>query len=220
MTPSSLADGDRLVELADAYAARWGVEGDRTSQASFVILDVSWYAFAPLVASLLLDDSFPGLRDASVWLDPSTREGSLALADAASVRRGIDELRAEIEAFMTPVVDAIVARRWLGRRAAWLGVGDRVVGAFEHLGPAAGSAARARALAEALVHAPGSPLDSPRHRFVELEVAGRTHAVGMRASCCRFYRVPGTDKCLTCPLLDDEEREPRLRAWLSELTAS
>jgi len=155
-----------------------------------------------------------------VWLEPATREGSLALAVDAPAATGIEALRRQIEAFMAPIVGAIVARRWLGRRAAWLGVGDRVVGAFEHLGQAIGAPDRARAMAEALVHAPGSLLDSPRHRFVEIEGGGRTHAVGMRASCCRFYRVPETEKCLTCPLLDEAERAPRLEAWLSELAAS
>jgi FhuF 2Fe-2S C-terminal domain len=222
LTPERLAaDPDRLVALADAYGARWGVAGDRTSQASFIVLDLSWYAFAPLVATYLAAGVVPSLGGAQVWLEPSTREGSLALAAGPVAREsGIAALRSTIEAYAAPLVEAIVARRWLGRRTAWAGVGDRVVGAFEHLGPALADADRARASAEALIHHPGSRLDSPRHRFVTYGAGPDSMTLGLRATCCRFHRVPDVDYCLTCPLLPEADRQKRAAVELVAAPAS
>jgi FhuF 2Fe-2S C-terminal domain len=218
LTPERLATGAGALErLADAYGERWGVAGDRASQASFIVLDYSWYAFAPLVAALLAEGVLPSLRGASVWLDPATREGSLALSPAeVPAPATVDDLRAEIETHLAPIVDAIAERRWLSRRVAWWGAGDRVVGAIEHIGDAIGDRDAARKVAERLVHHAGSPLDSPRHRFVEVAVAGHVRAVGLRASCCRFYRVPDVEYCFTCPILPEAERMPKLRAWIAE----
>lgn len=214
LAPSALAAADgRLERLATAYGERWSVPADRCSQASYVILDYSWYAFAPLVATFLSEGVVPRLDGAQVALEPQTRIGRLALVPLRP-RRGasVDDLRDEIVQHVTPIVEAVVERRWLGQKPAWWGVGDRVVGAFEYLGDLIGQPDRARDLASGLVHAPGSPLDSPRHRFASFEHLGVTRTVGLRAACCRFHRVPGEEKCLTCPILAPEEREGRIRA--------
>lgn len=214
------ADPGALDALADAYARRWGVVGDRPSQATIIVLDYTWYASAPLVALALTAGLVPALRGAEVWLDPETREGCLALpAGVAVAPVDADALRTEIETHLAPLVDAIAERRWISRRTAWLGVGDRVVGAIEHVLRGIGAPKRAPIEAERIVHRPGSALDSPRHRFVEIEAAGRLVPVGIRASCCRFYRVPGVEKCLTCPLVPEPERTHRLREWVREEAA-
>jgi hypothetical protein len=213
------ADPAGLDRLADAYARRWEIPGDRASQATIIVLDYTWYATAPLVAAWLVGGVVPSLSGAEVWLDPETREGSLALGTTELVPPSNDALRATIEAHLEPLVEAIAARRWIGRRTAWMGVGDRVVGAIEHVERILGTPERAPAEADRIVHRPGTALDSPRHRFIGVPAAAgeRTVPVGLRASCCRFYRVPGVEMCVTCPLVPVPERDARLGEWVAEL---
>jgi hypothetical protein len=213
------ADGSSLDRLADAYARRWEVEGDRASQATIIVLDYTWYATAPLVATWLVAGVVPSLHGAEVWLDPETREGQLGLGVTDAVPASTDALRATIEDHVAPLVDAIAERRWIGRRTAWMGVGDRVVGAIEHVERVLGTPELAPAEADRIVHCAGTALDSPRHRFVHVvpDGGGPSIPVGLRASCCRFYRVPGVEKCITCPLVPEPERDAMLRDWVREL---
>lgn len=203
-----------LERLADAYGRRWQIVGDRASQATIIVLDYTWYATAPLVGLALGAGVVPSLRDAEVWLDPETREGCLALAEAEPITADGEALRTEIEAHLAPLVDAIGERRWISRRTAWLGAGDRIVGAVEYVLRELGSPERAPAESDRIVHRAGSALDSPRHRFIQVEAGDRVVPVGLRASCCRFYRVPGVEKCITCPLVPEPERAERLREWV------
>lgn len=213
------ADPAALERLADAYGRRWQIVGDRASQATIIVLDYTWYATAPLVGLALGAGVVPSLRDAEVWLDPETREGCLALAEAEPVTADGEALRTEIEAHLAPLVDAIGERRWISRRTAWLGAGDRIVGAVEYVLRGLGTPERAPAVADRIVHRAGSALDSPRHRFIQVEAADGFVPVGIRASCCRFYRVPGVEKCITCPLVPEGERADRLRDWVREVAA-
>jgi len=203
-----------LDRLADAYARRWGLEGDRTSQATIIVLDYTWYATAPIIGMALVGGLVPALDGAEVWLDPETREGSLSLASADARPGGADAVRATIEAHVRPLVEAIARRRWISERVGWMGVGDRVVGAIEHVERILGTPERAPEEASRIVHHRGSALDSPRHRFLSIEAGDRVVPVGLRASCCRFYRVDGVEKCLTCPLVKDPERTTRIRDWV------
>ncbi|MEP6833903.1 MAG: (2Fe-2S)-binding protein [Gemmatimonas sp.] len=41
-----------------------------------------------------------------------------------------------------------------------------------------------------------------------------THLYQRRASCCRFYLLPGGNLCASCPLVGDDERMHRNVAWL------
>lgn len=211
------AEPGALERLADAYGRRWQIVGDRASQATIIVLDYTWYAAAPLVNLALGAGVVPSLRNAEVWLDPETREGCLALAPAEPA--GAGQLRDEIEAHLAPLVDAIGERRWISRRTAWLGAGDRIVGAVEYVLRELGAPERAPAEADRIVHSAGSALDSPRHRFIQIEAGDGFVPVGIRASCCRFYRVPGVEKCITCPLVPEAERADRLRDWVREVAA-
>jgi hypothetical protein len=48
-----------------------------------------------------------------------------------------------------------------------------------------------------------------------------THVYQRRASCCRFYMVPEGELCASCPLVPQEERLARNRAWMKrQLDAS
>ncbi|MEO5740035.1 MAG: (2Fe-2S)-binding protein [Vicinamibacterales bacterium] len=43
-----------------------------------------------------------------------------------------------------------------------------------------------------------------------------THLYQRRASCCRWYLLPGGELCATCPLVSDEERAARNLAWMRQ----
>jgi ferric iron reductase protein FhuF len=43
---------------------------------------------------------------------------------------------------------------------------------------------------------------------------GATHLYQRRASCCRYYLLPEGDLCASCPLVSDEERLAKNRAWM------
>lgn len=217
LTASGLAadDGAGLDELMRAYGASWGVADDRRSQAAFVILDYTWYVTAPLVAAHLISGRLPSLEGAAVWLDAGSRTGALALAAAPPCRSSAERLGDQVAAHLRPLIERVVERHSLGRRAAWLGVGDRIVGAFEHVGDLIGDRERAQADAAAVVHRGGSELDSPRHRFSTYEHGGVERTIGIRASCCRFYRTPAARYCLTCPLIREDERIERVRDWIA-----
>lgn len=211
------ADPGALDALATAYAERWDLAGDRVTQASFIVLDLTWYAVAPLVAGLLADGSMPRLDGAEVWLDPSTREGRLVVSRAAPIRDAtVDHLRTEVEAYFAPLVEALAEGRWLGRRAAWWGIGDRTVGAIEHLAPMVTDPDTARRAIDGVVHHSGSPLDSPLHRLIHVEIDSGRQPIAVRATCCRFYRVPEVGHCLTCPLITDTERRSRAQPASAE----
>ncbi len=209
-----------LDELADAYARRWGLEGDRPSQATIIVLDYTWYAAAPIVGTALVGGLVPALDGAEVWLDPETREGYLSLDTADARPGGSDAVRATVEAHLRPLIEAIAERRWISERVGWMGVGDRLVGAIEHVEQVLGTPERAPEEADRVVHRAGSSLDSPRHRFIQIAAGDRVFPVGLRASCCRFYRVDGVEKCMTCPLVREPERTRRLRDWVSELLSA
>ena len=208
-------DGTSLAELMHAYGDAWGVADDRRSQAAFVILDYTWYLAAPLVAAHLLAGRLPSLDGAALWLDAESRTGALALSDDPPRRSSPERLGEAVVAHVRPLVERLAERRWLGARSAWLGVGDRLVGAFEHVGDLIGQRERAQRDASAIVHRAGSELDSPRHRFATFEHRGLARTIGIRASCCRFYRTREARYCLTCPLVPEDERGERVREWIA-----
>jgi len=53
-----------------------------------------------------------------------------------------------------------------------------------------------------------------RPRLHAVSVDGATHLYQRRASCCRLYLVPGGELCASCPLVGDDERLARNRAWM------
>ena len=51
-------------------------------------------------------------------------------------------------------------------------------------------------------------------RVHEVTYLGVTHLYQRRASCCRIYLLPGKELCASCPLVAQEERLERNRAWM------
>jgi ferric iron reductase protein FhuF len=55
-----------------------------------------------------------------------------------------------------------------------------------------------------------------RPRMHVVEERGAFHLFQRRASCCRFYLVPEGTLCASCPLVSDEERVSRNRAFMAQ----
>ena len=51
-------------------------------------------------------------------------------------------------------------------------------------------------------------------RVHEVTCLGVTHLYQRRASCCRIYLLPQMELCASCPLVSQEERLARNRAWM------
>jgi len=45
--------------------------------------------------------------------------------------------------------------------------------------------------------------------------ASVTHVHQRRATCCLYYKLPNTQRCASCPLISQAERETRNRAWMA-----
>jgi ferric iron reductase protein FhuF len=51
-------------------------------------------------------------------------------------------------------------------------------------------------------------------RMHEVTCLGVTHLYQRRASCCRIYLLPNNELCASCPLVSQDERLDRNRAWM------
>jgi hypothetical protein len=56
-------------------------------------------------------------------------------------------------------------------------------------------------------------------RLHAVSCGGATHLYQRRASCCRIYLLPGQQLCASCPLVGDDERLARNRAWMQRQLA-
>ena len=238
ITPRQLcaADGDVLERLLAAIGGRWGT-GERRVEAAYLIGQYAWYVLGPVAGAYLVEGRVARLAhdNVAVWLAPGEEPGRLALrtrrftalpmdplagmhgvtvvADQAALR---DVLHGEIVRHMAPLIAALRARAPLGVRAQWLEVADRTASALHYVGELIGAEERGIREAEALVHRPASPLNSPRSRFVTYEHLGARRVVKLRGACCLSYRVGDHGYCMTCPLVDEPERTARVRAWIAE----
>jgi FhuF 2Fe-2S C-terminal domain len=53
--------------------------------------------------------------------------------------------------------------------------------------------------------------------FYPVSFNGVTHVYHRRASCCRFYKLPQGQLCASCPIVSQEERIQRNKAWMKSL---
>ena len=98
----------------------------------------------------------------------------------------------------------------------WAMVSDYVVEiAIGNLGPAATDEALARIVCP-LVRTDGSPMKA-RSWFYRVEGDRQTAYFCDRNSCCLTYKIPGTEKCGSCPLRPKAERIDQMRDYLNSL---
>ncbi len=138
-----------------------------------------------------------------------------AVADRHALRR---TLRIALVGQATPVVDALY--RWSGfaPRGTWGMLTSAWVSQFTAMAEPRDDQ---RGLAPELdaFFAGDDVVAAMRPRLHAVSDGGATHLYQRRGSCCRLYLLPGGELCASCPLVGDEERLARNRAWMhSQLT--
>jgi hypothetical protein len=131
--------------------------------------------------------------------------------DVAALRRA---LRATLADQAAPVVEALF--RWSGfaRRGTWGMLTSAWVSQFTTDGEPRDD--QRGLLPELDAFFAGHDLIAAmRPRLHAVSVGGATHVFQRRASCCRIYLLPGNELCASCPLVGDDERLARNRAWMA-----
>jgi ferric iron reductase protein FhuF len=124
--------------------------------------------------------------------------------------------RRAFDLHLAPLVDALAALAPVGRRLLWGNVAAACAGAFAALSTTGIDAASLLADGTALLDAPGAPTRGLAH-LVPVEHGGTTHLFVRRETCCMYNRLPDTPSCLSCRLLDDDERRRRITIRLEAL---
>lgn len=137
-------------------------------------------------------------------------EGDPSLVVLAGEDALLDRLRAELQAHLTPVLEAIAAATGRPLRALWRSAGDRLGGAFLWLGEVVGMRERAWDLGTRCMERGGPLAVGAGFRIVEH--AGIVEPTRNRRSCCLIWRAEGQTTCFTCPLTTEGERHARLAA--------
>jgi ferric iron reductase protein FhuF len=127
--------------------------------------------------------------------------------------------RRAFDRHLGPLVDALTAIAPIGRRLLWGNVAAACAGAYARLSTTGMDPEHLAADAAALLDAPGAPTRSLAHLYT-VEHAGRTHLFVRRETCCLYNRLPHAPSCLSCRLLDEEERRQRVTVRLEALQCS
>ncbi|MGH2946676.1 MAG: (2Fe-2S)-binding protein [Solirubrobacteraceae bacterium] len=202
-----VSDDGPLDEMVAAVAHAAGIDHPPLG-AEWLLEHHAWQG-ASLTAAAMMSGWVPDLAPGNVLVQ--FREGAIwgIALRGGMVRKLPDEpalVRAghhALVAHLTPLIDALAARRLRTRRALWRAAGDRVAQACLWCAEAFSDADRATRLATRMI-APPSPLHVPL-RTASGEDGTPFH---VRASCCLYHRVPGAELCPGCPL----RRSRRARA--------
>ena len=168
-----------------------------------------WSAGLLISGPWYLGGVVPLLDPDRLWSDPAT--GDFALAPGSSTATpDAAAVRASVELFVRPLLDAFQPRLRRGHHALWGMAGDDLVSGIWYLGRKLGDEERAVRLATELL--PGGDGRFPSGAaFRTLHgAAGRTHWTRTRTGCCLYYTLPAAEPCLTCPRTTDPERLRRL----------
>lgn len=241
--PGWLSAADLLADGAEALGVRLRTVHDSHGgglpdvAASYFM---GWYAgavAAPVIGAFVLERRVPDVGAANVsvhaheggWFDRTAlHDSSLTVlagdpaAGAPGNRTATDlaSLRAVLVSglvtHLTPVVTAVRSRAPLGLRALWGTVADACAAVFVELGRDGDAGARCRTEADAFLDAASPPLRA-RPRWVVVDHEGVDRTFMRRGACCLAYKVPGDHGyCTSCPLVDDTERDVRLRTYLAQ----
>jgi hypothetical protein len=219
---------DRMPERLDRVAV--GV-GRRDAATSFL----GGWAVAPMVqvttAPAILDRDLVPLRldDVHLRAHPGGWFDGIALGGIGHVTRGADlEARWARQAadVLTPVLDAVhAAGERFGLRGLWgVAVVDRVLWTATDLaergyGDAGTLVRRAQSLLDALE--PLAPVRLTRARTMTVPGPAGDVTFPVKSACCLLYktippRLRTPDQyCTGCPILPDDTRAPRWRAYLA-----
>jgi len=124
-----------------------------------------------------------------------------------------ERFRMGVEQHFHPLVEALAKRTGFSKNAQWRLVGDAIAGRFLDVGRRFGCLTEAMASAMAIVKAQGSPLNNRQLGYFDLTLHDSalkdpfTYTFRARGGCCRYYTVKGAEKCPTCVLKSNEERD-------------
>lgn len=161
-----------------------------------------------------LDVRFLSDTFAVLPIDPAAGQpGALVMPTEAALRTW---LRQRLEAHLAPLIEAIYSRTYLGKRAQWALVADTCAALFQHAGAALGDEKRGREEGLAFIKAAGSPLYNSKTGYFTLEYQAHCETFRARGSCCLYYRAEeGGEKCSTCVLRPEAERNQRLLDYMA-----
>lgn len=232
------SDGGEWIRLADVVvgdflAARMRALGQRLQgppelQVTYLvgwlagpIVDLLAYAFKAQAAIPLLAVDEVSLRCHPSGAFDGIAVGSPSLlhhedvADQAAFDRALID---RVVALMNPVVEYVLPRSPLGRRAVWAAVADRLVTALLPRNRTDPDMPASVAVVERVMAVPG-PLSTTRRWTVVDTPAGRAYAP-VSAACCFSYRSIEAENCpTTCPKLDEAIRAANVAAEAADVTA-
>lgn len=124
-----------------------------------------------------------------------------------------ERFRMGVEHHFRPLVEALAKRTGFPKNAQWRLVGDAIAGRFLDVGRRFGCLTEAMSSAMAIVKVQGSPLNNRQLGYFDLTLHDSslkepfTYTFRARGGCCRYYTVEGAEKCPTCVLKSNEERD-------------
>jgi len=219
-------------ELLARIGERSGTGDRRTIAASFA-LRFGWaagMAIAPYLRHGCVPDV--ALENVSFKFKPSTffdrtaihePRGTLLAGDARAAHPAvatmpdtgalIAELRRQLVAQATPVVDALFAWSGFARRGTWGQLTSSWASHVTTLCENRRDHRPVRPLLEALF-AGDDEVARMQPRLHEVRYRDAVHLFQRRASCCRYYLLPTGELCASCPLVSDAARIEKNQAWM------
>jgi ferric iron reductase protein FhuF len=150
-------------------------------------------------------------RGVMVTGDP--RAGQSTITTVSDEGELLSALRSALTEQATPVVESLHAWCGFSRRGTW---GMLTSSWASHLTSLHGDSCDQRPALPVLreFFAGDDVVAIMQPRVHEVTYLGVTHLYQRRASCCRIYLLPGKELCASCPLVSQEERLERNRAWM------
>jgi hypothetical protein len=233
--PTGVPTGPRVEALLGAIGDLYG-SADRRVQMLLGVHSYLFHVLGPAIGAFLVDRRVPCLHPACTAVSWAGGDRQVRLvvcgrfaglpgdgaAGTAGVTVSADEealrvrLESELLGAVAPLVVSLEALGGIRARTLWLAAADSVSGTSLWLGSLLGDRALGRDEAERLTGRPGSPLHSPRSRFVTYGEPPAAQLVHLRATCCLSWRIGDVpDYCSTCPILDEPARTAKILAEIA-----
>lgn len=221
------SSASHLQEFLD-YEGTFDPTVDLKSRAAFMVSDYCYIFFMATVPLMVGGGLVPDLSPDNVALQFYTYHGEhdgepmtvrrahvrLLSANYFADRAELHErFRIEVETHFRPLIEALAKKTGFAKNAQWRLVADAIAGRFLDVGRRFDCLDEAMASAMAIVKVAGSPLNNRQLRYFDLTLHHSalerpfTYTFRARGGCCRYYTVKGAEKCSTCVLRSEEERD-------------
>ncbi|MET0283470.1 MAG: (2Fe-2S)-binding protein [Polyangiales bacterium] len=195
-----------FAELLTQIGERLQTRDRKVIAASFA-LRFGWSSAAALGPHLLAG-LVPDLALANTWLRFSANGALFERVCLIEPRLSTLSAHATLVAQSLPVVDALSRWSRFPRKALWGQVESSWAAQFEPVLTALGRAGEVLQTIQAFF---ADDANAP-HAY-EVTHCDVTRVYHRRASCCLYYKVPSGHYCVSCPLITDDERIERNKAW-------